>query len=289
MSNSTNIQSSIVNSPTPADPDQRRGNTQHVQTAEAIKLKLYFGRIRLRKIFCMIGSILLLLPLSACDQPEADLGKEELVRVADRVVTVLDFNNAFEIAKIAYDDNIKDQPEDLRQAQIRLLNQLTVETVLLERAEDSGVNITEAELEKAVSAIKSDYPEGEFEKTLLEFAVSYDAWEDRLRNRLIIDKVIEEELKSRITITAEDISEYYQKHYQGREEESGSDQTSEDINETIVKQLRRQKAEEIYNSWIEELKGQYTIEINSDSWEKITGSKSIEKNDKTGDDVSKSD
>ncbi len=257
--------------------------------AEACRVNSYIMLIKFPKIFCVIGTIMLLFLLSACEQKETDLGKEVLIRVADRVMTVLDFNNAFEIAKIAYENNIKDQPEDLKKAQIRLLNQLTVEMILLERAQELGISITEAELEKAVSAIKSDYPEGEFEKTLLEFAVSYDSWKDRLRNRLILEEVIEEELKSRIAITPEDISEYYQKNYQGGEEASGSTQTSEDINEAIVKQLRRQKAEDSYNSWIENLKGQYEIEINRVQWEKITGSKSLEENDITVSDVSKSD
>ena len=238
----------------------------------------------------MIGSAILLLFWSACEQKDTDLGKEVLIRVNDRVTTVLDFNNAFEIAKIAYEDNIKEQPEDLKKAQIRLLNELTVEMILLERAEELGISITEAELENAVSAIKSDYPEGEFEKTLLEFAVSYDSWKERLRNRLILEKVIEAELTNQITITPEDISEYYQKNYENRdEEESESVQKSEDINEAIVKQLRRQKTEEAYNSWIEDLKAQYAIEINKDQWEKITGLKSTEENDKTVSGESKGD
>jgi len=216
------------------------------------------------------------------------LGKEVLIRVGDRNLTVLDFYNAFEIAKIAYDNGLRQHPEDLRNAQIRLLNELTVEMILLEQAQKLGISVTNAELEKAVSEIKSDYPEGEFEKALLEFAVSYDSWKNRLKDRLIMDKVIEEELKSRITITAEDISEYYQKNYQGREMESESAQTSEDINEAIVKQLRRQKAEETYHSWIEDLKKQYVIDVNSELWEKITGSKSTKENEKTVGDDSKS-
>ncbi len=169
------------------------------------------------------------------------------------------------------------------------MNQLTDEMILLERAKALNISITDAELEQAISAIKGDYPEGEFEKTLLEYAVSYDSWKDRLRNRLILDKVIEEELKNRIAITPEDISDYYQKHYQGREEESAAGQSSEDINEAIVKQLRRQKAEETYNAWIETLKEQYEIEVNRVQWEKITGSKSIEERDVTISDISKSE
>jgi len=252
-------------------------------------VKRYIMLIRFSKIFGVAGSIILLFILSACEQKETDLEKEVLIRVADRVMTVLDFNNAFEITKIAYEDNIKEQPEDLRKAQIRLLNQLTVEMILLERAEALKISITDAELEQAISVIKGDYPEGEFEKTLLEYAVSYDSWKDRLRSRLILEKVIEEELKNRITITPEDISGYYQKHYQGREEESGAGQSSEDINEAIVKQLRRQKAEETYSAWIETLKEQYEIEVNRVQWKKITGLKSIEENDITISDVSKSE
>ncbi len=252
-------------------------------------MKRYNMLIRFLKNFWVVGSIVLLFFLSGCEQKETDLGKEVLIRVGDRVMTVLDFNNAFEITKIAYENNIKEQPEDLRRAQIRLLNQLTVEMILLERAEALRISITDAELEQAISVIKGDYPEGEFEKTLLEYAVSYDSWRDRLRSRLILEKVIEEELKNRITITPEDISDYYQKHFQDRKEESAAEPSSEDINEAIVKQLRRQKAEETYNTWIETLKEQYEIEVNRVQWEKITGLKSIEESDVTIGDVSKSE
>ena len=118
------------------------------------------------------GSLILLCLLAGCGQKDADLGKEVLIRVGTRNLTVLEFNNAFEIAKIAYDDSLRQQPEDLRDAQIRLLNELTVEMILLEEAQKIGIKVSDQELEKAVAEIKGDYPEGEFEKTLLEFAVS---------------------------------------------------------------------------------------------------------------------
>ena len=229
---------------------------------------------RLFKIFWLIGAVFIVFFLSGCGQEESDLGSETLIRVGDRTMTVLDFNTAFEIAKTAHEYNIRQKPEDLRKAKIRLLNQLTVEMVLLERAEDLGISVTDAELEKAVDEIKDDYPEGEFEATLLEFAVSYDSWKKRLKTRLTMEKVIDEDLKSKVTITAEDISEFYKKNYRNREPETGSAQSSEDINEAIVQRLRRKKTEETYSSWIEGLKGKYEIEINNQLWEKISGFKS---------------
>jgi hypothetical protein len=141
--------------------------------------------------------------------------------------------------------------------------------ILLERAAEIGISVTDIELEKAVAAIKSDYPPGEFEETLLEFAVSYDTWESRLKTRLTMEKVIEKELENRITITPEDIAEYYKNNFQGKNSESESTPASGDINEIIVKQLRREKAEESYKPWIEELKAKYEIEINGEQWEII--------------------
>jgi hypothetical protein len=227
---------------------------------------------RLFKTLWLIGPISFLFLFSGCGEKSSGLGNEVLIRVGDRVVTVLDFNDAFEISKIAF-DSTSEQADDLREAQLRLLNELILEVILLERADEIGINVTDSELEKAVAAIKSDYPPGEFEETLLEFAVSYDTWESRLKTRLTMEKVIEKELENRITITPEDIAEYYKKNFQGKKNESDSTPAAGDINEIIVKQLRREKAEDSYKNWIEELKAKYEIEINNEQWEKLQAPK----------------
>ena len=227
---------------------------------------------RLFKTIWLIGPISFLFLFSGCGEKGSGLGNEVLIRVGDRVVTVLDFNEAFEISKIAF-DSTSEQADDLREAQLRLLNELILEVILLERADEIGISVTDSELEKAVAAIKSDYPPGEFEETLLEFAVSYDTWESRLKTRLTMEKVIEKELENRITITPEDIAEYYKKNFQGKKDESDSTPAAGDINEIIVKQLRREKAEESYQTWIEELKAKYEIEINNEQWKKMQAPK----------------
>ena len=236
----------------------------------------------------LIGSVLFLILSAGCGENGSEAESEVLIRVGDRVVTILDFKEAFELSKTEYASGAGGQPGDSEKARLRLLNELSVEMVILERAGEIGIGVTEDELEKTVAEIKSDYPEGEFEKTLLEFAVSYEAWKNRLKTRLIMDKVIDKELKNRITITSEDIAEHYKKHYQGRENDPGSDQPSADINEIIVHQLRRQKAEEAYKAWIEELKAKYEIEINGQLWEKITGAGNNGENEAISGDSKKS-
>ena len=218
-------------------------------------------------------SMLLIGSLSGCMNSESNSDHEPLIRVQDRILTVLDFNKEFEISRTAYPHNFKDDPENLRNAQLRLLNQLVVEMIILERAKELDLSISSEEINKAVSEIKSDYPEDTFEKALLEYAVSYESWEARLKTRLLMQKVIDNELKNQIAITPEDIASYYEKNYQATDTGAESINPDKDINENIIKHLRQQKAEQAYKIWIKELKRKYSIEINTANWEKLSGSK----------------
>jgi hypothetical protein len=221
----------------------------------------------------LLGAVLLSGSFGGCMNSESNPDLEPLIRVGDRVVTVLDFNKAFEIAKTAYPHDYKDAPEDYRNARLRLLNQLVVEMIILERAEELGLSISREEIDKAVKEIKSDYPEDTFEEAFLESAVSYESWEARLKNRLLMQKVIDNELKNQIVITPQDIANYYEKNYQATDTGAESIKPDKDINEKIIKHLRQQKEEQAYKIWIKELKRKYKIEINSANWEKISGLK----------------
>jgi hypothetical protein len=224
-------------------------------------------------IIGLLTALLLLVVPGGCMNSESNPDLEPLIRVGDRVFTVMDFNKAFEIAKTAYPHNLKDEPEAYRNARLRLLNELVVEMIILERAEELGLSISKEEINKAVKEIKSDYPEDTFEKAFLESAVSYESWEARLKDRLLMQKVIDNELNNQIIITPEDIASYYEKNYQATDNDAGSIKPDKEINENIIKHLRQQKEEQAYKIWIKELKRKYKIEINSANWEKISGSK----------------
>jgi hypothetical protein len=223
-----------------------------------------FSMIRyLLRGFRFSGIILILVALIGCVDSESDFENEYLIRLGDRVVTVLDFNEAFEIAKTAYPHNIRSDSEDLRKAKLRLFNQMIVETILLKRADELGIQISEAAVQKAVAAIKNDYPEGVFEETLLEYAVSY------------------QELKDQIVITPEEISRFYKDKYKAQNLDA-DDKDSKDINEAIIENLRRKKLEEAYQGWIKDLKANYTIDINKAQWKRITGLESFSDQDIEG-------
>jgi parvulin-like peptidyl-prolyl isomerase len=231
------------------------------------------------KILHLMGGVLMIMALAGCSESESDIENKYLIRIGDRIVTVLEFKEAFEITKAAYPHDIRNDREEILKAQLRLLNQMSIEMMVLERAKVLGIAVSDAEVEQAVAEIKSDYPEGVFEETLLEFAVSYEIWEDRLRTRLIMEKVIDKELKDQIVITPEDVASYYEQNYKDLEQDNEVEKNSVDINEAISNFLRRKKLEEAYGPWLRDLRSNYKIEINSAQWEHISGAKNFNAKD----------
>ena len=218
----------------------------------------------------LLGVALMALILAACANPDPVDEKEYVIRVGDSLLTVFDFNKAFEMAKTAYPHNVMQDPVALRESRLRLLNQLTEQMLIMERAKELGIETSEMEVEKTISDIKKDYPEDVFEQTLLEYAVSYDVWEEGLKKRLLIEKVVTAELSGKINITPEEISKYYAGYYKGDGLTSDLGDRSKNIDEIIITNLRRKKLEEAYKLWIKELQKKYTIEVNKVQLEKIT-------------------
>jgi len=225
--------------------------------------------IRFFKFFLYIAPLLI---VAGCSDSDSDIANDYLIRVGDKIVTVLEFKRTFEITKTAYPHNWRQKPAELREAQLRHLNQMSLELILLARAEELGITVSDEAVEKAVAGIKADYPAGEFEQALLEAAISYDSWKNRLKIQLLIQKLIQQELKDQVTISPEDIADYYEQHYQGSGELSENDQQSQDLNESIIANLRREKTESVYKFWIEDLKTKYPVQINDKAWQKYSES-----------------
>lgn len=210
-------------------------------------------------------ALLALFILSGCSGTESVQVDEYLVRVEGNLVTVLDFQRAFETAKSAYPHNISKESSVYREIKQQLLNQMIEELIVVQRAKELNLIVTDQELKDAVGKIKRDYPEDEFDQMLLEYAISYKLWEKGFRSRLLMEKVITEDLKNNITVTPDDLSKYYSEKHK----DNSGDSSNKPALETAVKNMRNAKAELGYKTWINELQNKYRIEINKKQWEKL--------------------
>lgn len=202
----------------------------------------------------------------SCSQESAQDGY--LIRVGGSTITVLEFKQMVQAAsEESFPGEQKIEPSALNDMRMRILNQVTEEMVVIERAKQLGIQVSDTELEASIAAIKADYPDDTFEKTLLENAVSYKAWKKKMATRMLVDKVIASELVNKVEITSEDIGAYFRAHYpEGIPDGEDVDQ----INSRIVQHLRIQKAEAMYQNWIEKLRKEFPVDIHQQRWNQLS-------------------
>jgi hypothetical protein len=211
---------------------------------------------------------LALLVLAGCSGAK-DTSQQDnvLIRSGQQTVTMAQFERAFSVARIAYSDDPAVKPQVLRNARLRLLHQMTEEVVVLRRAKELGIVLDDRELEDAIRKIKKDYPEGEFKEMLLESAVPYSLWKDRLRVRLLMQKVVKRDLVPTLNITAQEIEKYYKEHEDEFAVED-DELPNADLKRRMLERLRRQKEEAAYPQWIDGLRKRYGVKINWTLWGK---------------------
>jgi hypothetical protein len=218
-----------------------------------------------------IALFLGLVSLWACGPSGSEHAGDYLIRLGERKVTVREFQQAFELTQTAYPGNVAQTPAGMKEARTQLLNEMATELVMFKRAGELGLSVSDAELEAAVAAVRSDYPPGVFEQTLIESAVSFDAWKHRLRSRLLMDKLVDVELRGQIAISPEDVAGYYDQHYRGKAAGADSDEKFQRLKETIVADLQRQKIEDAYSAWLTRLKEKYPVDVNREAWGRLEG------------------
>lgn len=220
------------------------------------------GKTALLFPFVLLGAFIF-----GCDKPQApDPEKSILIQTDLQSVTLEEFERAFETAKVAYSDDHALDPLLLKNARTRMLNQMIQELIIGRRATELGIALDDRELINAIEGIKKDYDDDEFEQMLLESAIPFSLWRDRLRIRLLMEKVIERDLAQTITISAQDIETYYKAH----EAEFAVDHKEppeEDLKVQIVERLRREKIEAAYPEWMESLHKRYQINVNWQLWD----------------------
>jgi len=217
--------------------------------------------------YILILSFFLTIP--GCSGPGTVTEDDALIQVEDQVMTSLDFAKALEFSSTAYPHNAIQEKGLVKTIRLRLMDQLIEEMILVQKAKELHIVVSEPEIQEAIDEIKKDYPDDQFKETFLENAVSFETWKSRLKIRILMEKVIRFELENKIKITKEDISGYYKEHAPDGTLDPEAFTGESEMNEMIVKSIRRKKAEENYKDWIKNLRKEYKIEINKKLWEKI--------------------
>ncbi len=210
--------------------------------------------------------VVFMLAGGGCGEPEKEKPVEFLLKSSLISVSESDFLDELDLKKSAYPYTLNKNPAEYNEIVIQLVNMLSEEILLLSAAADLGVTVTDAEVEAAEAEFKEDYPENAFEAMLLENAIPYPLWKQRLKKNLIMDRLIDQEIRHKIEITSEELVELYSKYIEEtRAPKNSNKKSSKKMDETeLIAVLRLQKTEKVYGDWIKALESKYPIEINKE-------------------------
>lgn len=103
-------------------------------------------------------------------------------------------------------------PEQALSFKLSVLNELINNQILVAHATRSRITVTEAEVDTRVAELQSPYSKEEFQKKLSDQGLEPSDLRQEVRHSLIIDKLINKEITSRLAVTDAEIAEYYQRN-----------------------------------------------------------------------------
>jgi peptidyl-prolyl cis-trans isomerase SurA len=95
---------------------------------------------------------------------------------------------------------------------LNILNELINNQILVAHAAKSHITVSEAEVDTKAKELQSPYSREEFQKKLAEQGLDAASLRDEIRQNLILTKLVNKEIVSRINVTDQEIAAYYERN-----------------------------------------------------------------------------
>jgi peptidyl-prolyl cis-trans isomerase SurA len=129
--------------------------------------------------------------------------------VNDEAITQHDVNDAMSIV-LQQMKQQKVQPPPMDVLERQLLERLITERALLQYAKENGVKVDDTMIERAIQRIAQDnkLSVDDFRKALAQERISYAKYREDIRNEIIVQRLREREVESRLTVSDAEVDHY---------------------------------------------------------------------------------
>lgn len=102
--------------------------------------------------------------------------------------------------------------EQVLSVKLNVLNELINNQILLVHASRAQIAVSAGEVDKRLAQLQGPYSKEEFQKKVSEQGLQWDELREEVRKNLSIEKLINKEITSRVTVTDADIANYYERN-----------------------------------------------------------------------------
>ena len=127
--------------------------------------------------------------------------------VNNRPITLTDLEKNYKFQPMANPEGISE--DEIQIQKLDLLRNLIDAEIMLQRAEQLGLMVTDADVEAKFNELRAPYTKEEFDKQLASRSMTVADLKTQLRNDLSIQKLLNKEIESKINITDSDVAAFY--------------------------------------------------------------------------------
>jgi peptidyl-prolyl cis-trans isomerase SurA len=169
------------------------------------RLKKHF---RYSGALALLAGICLVMGSTACGPRKG--GDDVAATVDGRKIYITDVEKYYQNQTAGAEQ----QPNGEQAASLRLniLRELIDNEILMRRAEKLGLLATDDEVDRKLSEVKSPFTNEQFDARLKERKITLDDFKRDIRRSLTVEKVMNKEVTSKINVSDQDISNYYNTH-----------------------------------------------------------------------------
>src|SRR5438874_5739701 len=175
-------------------------------------LKLLESHLKLnldgRKVFLGSCALILIGLLAGCSAKNS--GGDLAAVVDGQKIYRADVEKYFQNQTAGSTEPIGD--EQATNLRLSILRELIENEILMHRAQKLGLLATDDEVDRKLNEIKSPYTADQFNQRLQESKLNLDDFRRNIRRALTADKVLHKEVTSKINVTQQDITDYYNSH-----------------------------------------------------------------------------
>ena len=158
----------------------------------------------------ILAGLLMGLVFTASCSSDSAADADVVARVDDTEITTPQLEKQFQSrVKGAEQPPSAEEVDDLK---LQVLNQMINDQILLKMAGGTGLNATDAEVDVKFNEFKSQYTEEKFNELLSQQKMTVDEIRAELRKSITIDKLVNKEITSKISVSEGEIKNFYDKN-----------------------------------------------------------------------------
>ncbi|MCT4627482.1 peptidylprolyl isomerase [Halodesulfovibrio sp.] len=149
----------------------------------------------------------LLFLVAGCSQHPEEKGV--VARVNGKPIYLKELESRYDLNNIGWVSGIIPSVESMSEEYGNVLSELIVYKLVGDALEAEGLSVSAEEVEKEEAAIRADYPDDLFERTLTEEYIDIEVWRLFLKRHLEMKLFFNDVLRPKISLTYQEAEQYY--------------------------------------------------------------------------------